>query len=159
MSISLLYRSAGILPAVKSIPSACQSIRPRCPVHRSAGILPAAKFQLSTCDFSRAPLNGPHPSRHPRPCLTTLITLFGGTPANNSSGVQRNTLLSTITSASITKRNPASILDSPARLRSQPAVCKCVASMSCDIPAATLRFRTFAPTIFFKSAICSAFGA
>jgi hypothetical protein len=85
--------------------------------------------------------------RYPWPWRSTTDKYFGRA-GNRSVSAHASTLANSHTSASLTRRTPASIFDRPPRLRSHPASCSFAASASCDNSAVILRRRTWGPTRF-----------
>ena len=92
-----------------------------------------------------------HTNHQTRPWRNTLVSFFGRTGKSPAIG-QESVCDSTQSSASFTLRRPASIFDSPPRLRSHPATCNLAAKASCESPASVRRRRTWGPTRFCKVA-------
>ena len=90
-------------------------------------------------------------NHQPRPWRNTLVSFFGRTGKSPAIG-QESVCDKTQSSASFTLRNPASIFDSPPRLRSHPATCNLAAKASCESPASVRRRRTWGPTRFCEVA-------
>jgi len=92
-----------------------------------------------------------HTNHQPRPWRNTLVSFFGLTGKSPAIG-HESVCYSTQSSASLTLRSPASIFESPPRLRSHPATCNLAAKASCDSPASVRKRRTWGPTRFCEMA-------